>query len=86
MTRSCSSKCEHVSFFPLLLQDESPEWQDWMLPVQQDGNLLHMAFYAADVASFAESFMKKTGLMKMGQKQLPMSAAGQSQPVEQRTG
>ncbi|CAE7810111.1 unnamed protein product [Symbiodinium necroappetens] len=57
--------------------DSSPEWNGWMLPVQQDGSLLHIAFYAGDVASFAESFMKKTGLMKMGQKQLPIAAAGQ---------
>ncbi|CAE7718606.1 unnamed protein product, partial [Symbiodinium sp. KB8] len=64
--------------------DSSPEWNGWMLPVQQDGSLLHIAFYAGDVASFAESFMKKTGLMKMGQKQLPIAAAGQWQPVEQR--
>ncbi|CAE7667942.1 unnamed protein product, partial [Symbiodinium microadriaticum] len=69
---------------PQKYQDSSPEWNGWMLPVQQDGSLLHIAFYAGDVASFAESFMKKTGLMKMGQKQLPIAAAGQWQPVEQR--
>ena len=58
-----------------------------MLPVQQDGNLLHISYYAADVASFAESFMLKTGLKKMGQRQLPASVAagGAWQSVEQRT-
>ena len=57
-----------------------------MLPVQQDGQLLHISYYAADVASFAESFMLKTGLKKMGQRQLPPSMAGEKwQSVEART-
>ena len=55
---AASSDWEHVSFFPFLLQDESAEWQGWMIPVQQDGSLLHIAFQAADVARLAESFMK----------------------------
>ena len=46
-------------------KDDSPEWQGWMLSVQQDGHLLHVSYYAADVAAFAESFMPKTGQTKL---------------------
>ncbi|CAE7908697.1 unnamed protein product, partial [Symbiodinium necroappetens] len=65
--------------------DKSPEWQGWMLPIQQDGHLLHVSYYAADVAAFAESFMLKTGMKKMGQRQLPGNVAGDKwQSVEAR--
>lgn len=56
-----------------------------MLPIQQDGHLLHVSYYAADVAAFAESFMLKTGMKKMGQRQLPGNMAGEWQSVEART-
>ena len=56
-----------------------------MLSVQQDGHLLHVSYYAADVAAFAESFMLKTGMKKMGQRQLPMAGGEKWQSVEART-
>ena len=74
-----------VSSFASDSKDDSPEWQGWMLPVQQDGHLLHVSYYAADVAAFAESFMLR-GMKKMGQRQLPANMAGDKwQSVESRT-
>ncbi|CAE7612912.1 unnamed protein product [Symbiodinium sp. CCMP2592] len=67
-----------VASFASGSQDNSPEWQGWMLPVQQDGHLLHVSYYASDVAAFAEMFMLKTGLKKMGQRQLPGNMAGEN--------
>ena len=48
----------------------------YLKPVMQDEKL-HMAFYAADVACYADSLVRKTGLMNMGQQQLPMNVARQ---------
>ena len=74
-----------VSSFASDSKENSPEWQGWMLPVQQDGHLLHVSYYAADVAAFAETFMLKTGMKKMGQRQLPMAGGEKWQSVEART-